>query len=96
VLKGERPSPRREMFWEFPDAYQAARVGNWKWVSYTPRGRRGEVPDTEELFDLSADPGEKHNLAAAQPAKFAELKSAFARWQAEMAAAEPRGPFRDY
>jgi hypothetical protein len=55
------------MFWDFPDAYQAARVGNWKWVSFTPRGRRGEVPDKEELFDLAADPGEKNDLAAAEP-----------------------------
>ena len=27
VLQGKAPSPRREMFWDFPDAYQAARVG---------------------------------------------------------------------
>ncbi len=96
VLTGKSPSSRREMFWDFPDAYQAARVGDWKWVSFTPRGRRGEVPDKEELFDLAADPGEKINLASARPEKLAELKAKFAGWQAEMAATEPRGPFRDY
>ncbi len=96
ILQGKTPSPRREMFWDFPDTYQAARVENWKWVSYTPRGRRGEVPEKEELFDLAADPGEKNNLAAAQPARLATVKARFAAWQAEMAASEPRGPFRDY
>ena len=96
VLQGKAPSPRREMFWDFPDAYQAARVGNWKWVSFTPRGRRGEVPDKEELFDLAADPGEKNDLAAAEPQRLADLKVRFARWRSEMAASEPRGPFRDY
>ncbi len=96
VLKGEQTSPRRAMFWDWPDGYQAARVGNFKWVAYTPRSKRGEVPAKEELYDLAEDPGEKKNLASAQPAKLAELKSAFARWQAEMEAAEPRGPFRNY
>ncbi len=96
ILKGERPSPRREMFWDWPDGYQAARVEHWKWVSSTPRGRRGEVPATEELFDLAADPGETKNLAAAQPGRLAAVKARFAAWQAEMAAAEPRGPFRNY
>jgi arylsulfatase A-like enzyme len=96
VLKGERPSPRRAMFWDWPDGYQAARVENWKWLGSTPRGKRGEVPAKEELFDLAADPAETKNLAASRPEKVAELKAAFARWQAEMEAAEPRGPFRNF
>jgi arylsulfatase A-like enzyme len=96
VLKGERASPRREMFWDWPDGYQAARVGNWKWLASTPRGKRGELPAKEELFDLAADPGETKNLAAAQPEKLAAVKARFAAWQAEMEQAEPRGPFRDY
>jgi arylsulfatase A-like enzyme len=96
VLKGERPSPRRAMFWDWPDGYQAARVDSFKWIAYTPRSKRGEVPAKEELYDLAADPGETKNLAAARPDKLAELKAAFARWQAEMDAAEPRGPFRNY
>ena len=96
VLRGDAPSPRREMFWDWPDGYQAARVDTLKWVASTPRGKRGEVAAKEELYDLAADPGEKQNLAASQPAKLAAIKARFARWQSEMEAAEPRGPFRNY
>ncbi|MBI5693135.1 MAG: sulfatase-like hydrolase/transferase [Verrucomicrobia bacterium] len=96
VLQGKAKSARTEMFWDWPSVYEVARVGQHKWVSYVPRGRRGEVPAKEELFDLSADPSEKNNLAAAQPELLAQVKARYAKWQAEMAAAEPRGPFRDY
>ncbi|MBI5769993.1 MAG: sulfatase-like hydrolase/transferase [Verrucomicrobia bacterium] len=96
VLQGKTPSPRQEMFWDWPDGYQAARVGNWKWISHSPRSRRGEVPETEELFDLAADPGEKNNLIKAHPERLAAVKARFAAWQAEMEAAEPRGPFRNH
>ncbi len=37
VLRGDAPSPRREMFWDWPDGYQAARVDTLKWVASTPR-----------------------------------------------------------
>lgn len=96
VLQGKAKSPRREMFWDWPDGYQAARVDQYKWVSYTPRGKRGEVPAKEELFDLAADPGEKNNLIREKPEVLARVKARFATWQAEMEAAEPRGPFRNY
>lgn len=96
VLQGREKSRRQEMFWDWPDGYQAARVGQWKWISSTPRGKRGLVPATEELFDLAADPGEKNNLATARPEQLAAVKARFARWQSEMADAEPRGPFRNY
>jgi hypothetical protein len=50
----------------------------------------------DELFDLSDDPGEKRNLAREEPDVLAKLKARFAAWRAEMEAAEPRGPFRNY
>lgn len=86
VLAGKLVSSRNEMFWQRRDD-KAARVGNWKWVD-SARGNG--------LFDLSKDVGERNDLSAGQPEKLAELKGRFAAWQAEMDAAEARGPFRDY
>ncbi len=86
VLRGEKKSPRTEMFWE-RRADRAARVGHWKWVS-SPKG--------SGLFDLSKDLGEKNDLSASHPGELARMKAAFAAWKARMEAAEPRGPFRDY
>jgi len=96
VLQGKQKSPREEMFWDWPESYQAARVGKFKWVSYVPRGNPKNVPPKEELFDLSVDPSEEHNLAATHPEVLQRVKARFARWRAEMDAAEPRGPFRNY
>jgi len=86
VLADDAPSPRTEMFWQ-RRGDKAARVGNWKWVD----SQRGSG-----LFNLSEDIGESNDLSDEHPDKLAELKSRFAAWRAEMDAAEPRGPFRDY
>lgn len=86
TLAGKASSPRREMFWQRQDD-RAARVDRWKWVD----SQKGSG-----LFDLSADIGEQHDLSAEKPGVLAMLKSRFADWQQAMAAAEPRGPFRDY
>jgi arylsulfatase A-like enzyme len=96
VLQGKQKSPRTEMFWDWPSVYQAARVGNHKWVAYVPRGNKDNRPPTEELFDLSTDPSETRNLAKEKPDVLAAVKGRFAQWRAEMEAAEPRGPFRNY
>lgn len=86
VLRGEQPSPRREMFWQ-RRADCAARVGTWKWVA----GARGHG-----LFDLGQDVSEQHDLSVAKPEVLAMVQARFAEWRREMDAAEPRGPFRDY
>jgi len=86
VLAGKQSSPRQEMFWQ-RRADKAARVGHWKWVE-SDRGNG--------LFDLSKDIGEQHDLSERHPDKLKELKARFANWKKAMAAAEPRGPFRDY
>jgi arylsulfatase A-like enzyme len=86
VLEGQAKSQRTEMFWE-RRADRAARVGKWKWVDST----RGSG-----LFDLSADIGEEHDLSREKPQVLEMVKGRFAAWKKEMAAAEPRGPFRDY
>lgn len=86
VLAGKKPSPRKEMFWE-RRGDKAARVGKYKWVA-SAKGNG--------LFDLSTDIGEQHDLSTAEPEVLAHLKAKFAAWKKRMAAAEPRGPFRDY
>jgi arylsulfatase len=48
--------------------------GNFKLVV------RHENADTPELYDLSVDPTELHDLAVAQPAKVANLISAWNAW----------------
>lgn len=86
VLRGERKSPRAEMFWQ-RRSDKAARVGKWKWVE---SGKGGG------LFDLSADLGESRDLSLEKPDVLVRVKARFDAWKKEMDAAEPRGPFRDY
>jgi arylsulfatase A-like enzyme len=86
VLRGEASSPRREMFWE-RRTDRAARVGQYKWV---------ESAAGQGLYDLAADPEEKRDLSAEQPDVLARVRDRFTAWRAEMTAAEPRGPFRDF
>jgi arylsulfatase A-like enzyme len=86
TLQGKAGSPRKEMFWEFR-GQRAARVGNYKWI---------DSDRAKGLYDLQADPGEKHDLSASQPQLAAKLAARWTAWQKEMEAAEPRGPFRDY
>jgi len=87
TLRGEAESPRERMFWKRKDLL-AARVGDWKWVDMKDDGGG--------LFHLVSDIGEKNDLSASHPDKLAELREAFDAWLAEMEAAKPRGPFRDF
>lgn len=86
ALRGDKPSPRTEMFWQRRDD-KAARVGSYKWVS-TGKG--------EGLYDLSKDVGEKDDLSQAEPQTLARLRERWAAWRKQMDDSEPRGPFRDY
>lgn len=65
----------RPMYWEWNEDHfklpyratkQACRKGRWKIVRHDPKR-------PWELYDLAADPGEKSDLAAAQPHVVAEL-----------------------
>ena len=86
VLKGQGPSRRDRMFWE-RQGDSGARLGEWKLV----RSRRGGG-----LFDLSEDIGERSDLSERLPEVRARVERAYEEWAAQMAEAEPRGPFRDY
>ncbi|TWU32051.1 sulfatase-like hydrolase/transferase [Novipirellula artificiosorum] len=87
TIRGETPSPRKEMFWKRRDLI-GARIGKWKWVDMG--GKEGG------LFDLSTDIGERKDLSDSRPEILKMVKERFADWLKEMEAAQPRGPFRDY
>jgi arylsulfatase A-like enzyme len=88
LLEGRGALDRKEMFWHraFTNS-SAAKIGHWKWVDHD--GESG-------LYDLAADIGETKDLSAQRPEVLAMMKKRYAEWWAEMQAAEPRGPFRDY
>jgi arylsulfatase A-like enzyme len=86
ILRGERSSPRREMFWQ-RRGDKAARVGRWKWV---------ESSKGNGLFELETDLGETKDLSRENPEILQQVRARFTAWREEMDAAEPRGPFRDY
>ena len=61
------------------------REGPWKLIHDPPRGRT-------ELYDLSRDPGEQRDLAAAEPERAARLRERLeAQWRENEARAEARG-----
>lgn len=62
-----------------------ARRGDWKFVHSTEGSEQpgpNQKPARDMLFDLSRDPGEQHDLAAAEPQKLAELKQRYESWSA--------------
>jgi arylsulfatase A-like enzyme len=87
ILRGEKKSPRTEMYWERRN-HRAARVENWKWVDMGGANTG--------LFDLTTDLGEKKDLSKEKPDVLAKVRAKFDAWKKEMDASEPRGPFRDY
>lgn len=87
VLRDKAPSKRTAMFWQRRNL-KAARVGSWKWVDMGN--------DSQGLFDLRSDPGERRNLATKKPDILNRLRKQFADWSKEMDQAEPRGPFRNF
>ncbi len=73
-LRGE-PTPERGI----PTAHEGARgyrLGNWKIVW----GKRQAAPVAWQLFDLSKDPSEQHDLAEQRPEKLKELADAWMAW----------------
>ncbi len=69
--------PHQALFWR-SGASQSALVEGWKLNVSDPPGRSW-------LFDLAADPTERHDLSAERPDKLAELQAALARHNAAQA-----------
>ena len=100
-LMGEKPEPpHEELFWRF-GAQLAIRKGDWKLVKGPgmaggPANLAGGKATTTgaELYNLTQDIGEKHNLAVQEPEKFKELAADWNQWNAELV--EPKWrPNRD-
>jgi uncharacterized sulfatase len=60
----------------------AIRSGNWKLIEFLDEG-------TLELYDLSRDVGESHNLAAIRPERARRLRDRLAAWRAHVGARMP-------
>ena len=79
LTEARRGRPHDRLYWRVgPKA--ALRLGDWKLVRDAGRRAQGEW----QLFDLSSDQGERHDLAAREPAKLRELEAAWAALDAGM------------
>jgi arylsulfatase A-like enzyme len=63
-----KPSPRSEFVYNIEPFRAALRQGNWKIIW------RNMLPSSVDLYDLSKDPSEQNNLAAAHPDKVAAMQ----------------------
>ena len=85
LIAGASPV-ERALFWRIDRAdrrQRAARAGRWKYV------RDGAI---ELLFDLEADPGERENLGAREPAHLAELRGRLTKWEDDVDASAAAHP----
>lgn len=78
---------RETLFWHLPHYHHsspasAIRKGDWKLIEFFEDG-------AVELYDLSSDPGEAKNLAAANPDKTTELRAALNEWRTRIGARLP-------
>lgn len=77
-LSGRSPAVERQLFWRIkrPHEQRAVRSGRWKLLQ---DGRNFY------LFDVSDDPGERHDLTAAHPELVRKLNAALDKWEKEVA-----------
>lgn len=92
VLTNLEKSMRNKQFWELRGK-RGARIGQWKWVLETKTRWVLPKDETGELFDLSKDIEEKHDLANDRPDILKAIRKEWDNWMNEMAASEQRGPF---
>jgi len=81
ILSGRSPVVERQLFWrvKLPNTQRAVRSGPWKLLQ---DGR------TFYLFDVAADPGERHDLTSARPDLVRTLNAALDAWEKDVAIAQ--------
>jgi arylsulfatase A-like enzyme len=67
---------------DVPERYRAfaVRGERFKLVQAVGAGEKAAEPFRFELFDMAADPGEKHDIAAEEPEIVQQMKAAYDRW----------------
>jgi arylsulfatase A-like enzyme len=89
LLKGQAAGRGKPLFWHYPHygnqggaPHGAIRAGDWKLIEWYEEGAL-------ELYNVSQDISEKHNLAARQPAMVKELHASLIAWRQEVGALMP-------
>lgn len=90
LLSGKPVSwQERPLFWHYPHYHgstwkpgAAIRHGHWKLIEFYHEG-------VTELYDLSSDLGESHNLANSRPDVVQRMQKQLTNWQAEIGAQFP-------
>jgi arylsulfatase A-like enzyme len=68
TIAEDKPSPRSEFVYNIEPFRAALRQGDWKIIW------RNMLPSSVDLYDLSKDPSEQNNLAAAHPDKVVAMQ----------------------
>jgi len=95
LLAGRPGFERANVFWHFPcyigggGPSSAIRAGDFKLIEFFESG-------STELYDLSKDPGESHDLTRSQPDLAKDLLARLHRWQEATHAPRPTAPNPGY
>ena len=81
--EADAKSPRKHFFYFKRAELQAVRSGHWK-LRHAMDKPKDSDPKKLELYDLSADPGETHDLAASNPEVVDRLTKAMNEIRAEL------------
>ncbi len=96
VLRGDGPSTRTSMPFFHSGQLTAWREGQWKINFFSASSKTFEITKlaTPTLYHLARDPGEKNNLAAAEPEVVARLTNAAQAFEADIVKLPPRFDLR--